>query len=211
MIVFKVTFSSYVLLFVKMSGLLSLSFSKACQMFFCIPPTVASSSSSSSASCCVSAQPGFLWLPPPLLAPFCLQKEVSGLDNGVPIKIILDVISWHAMHLEVSGRYHVLLVHLCMVSCHCGPCVAHGGHVGISWRTHHGHALSGVHVEISCVEVLAGFVGVHGAMTNRRLHRPLWLDYTGAGKKLVDGWAEVCDLGRFQGPIVQLRLSHTLS
>lgn len=64
---------------------------------------------------------------------------------------------------------------------------------------------------LTCVEVLAGFVGVHGAMTNRRLHRPLWLDYAGAGKKLVDGRAEVCDLGGFQGPIVQLRLSHTLS
>lgn len=95
-----------------MSGFCSLSFSQACQMFFCLPPTVASSSS----SCGLSAQPGFLWLPPPLLAPFCLQKKVSGLDNGVPIKVILDVISWHAMHLEVSGRYHVLLVHLCMVS-----------------------------------------------------------------------------------------------
>ena len=63
----------------------------------------------------------------------------------------------------------------------------------------------------TCVEVLAGFVGVHGAMTNRRLHCPLWLDYTGAGKELVDGRAEVRDLGGFQGPIVQLRLSHTLS
>ncbi|TNN66195.1 hypothetical protein EYF80_023534 [Liparis tanakae] len=46
---------------------------------------------------------------------FC-KTEVLGLDDGVPIKVILDVISWHAMHLEVSGRYHVLLVHLCMVS-----------------------------------------------------------------------------------------------
>lgn len=64
---------------------------------------------------------------------------------------------------------------------------------------------------LTCVEVLAGFVGVHGGMANRRLHCPLWLDYTSAGKKLVDGRAEVCDLGGFQGPIVQLRLSHTLS
>lgn len=40
---------------------------------------------------------------------------------------------------------------LCLhVTCHCGSCAAHGGHVWISWRTHHGHALSGVHVEISC-------------------------------------------------------------
>lgn len=140
---------------------------------------------------------------------FCKRRS-RGLDNGVPIKVILDVISWHAMYLEVSGRYHVLLVHLCMVSCHCGSCAAHGGHVGVSWRTHHGHTLSGVHVEISCVEVLAGFVGVHGAMTNRRLHCPLWLDYTGAGKKLIDGRAKVGDLGGLQGPVVQLRLSHTL-
>lgn len=82
--------------------------------------------------------------------------------------------------------------------------------MGVSWRTHQGHALSGVHVEISCVMVLAGFVGVHGAMTNRRLHCPLWLDYTGAGKKLVDRRAEVSNLSGFQGPIVQLGLSHTV-
>lgn len=44
------------------------------------------------------------------------KKEVYGLDNGVPIKVILDVVGWHAMHLEVSRRYHVLLVHLRMVS-----------------------------------------------------------------------------------------------
>ena len=47
---------------------------------------------------------------------FLAKGDLGGLDNGVPIKVILDVISWHAMHLEVSGRYHVLLVHLCMVS-----------------------------------------------------------------------------------------------
>lgn len=131
------------------------------------------------------------WLPPASTSSprshLFAKTEVWGLDDGVPIKIILDVVSWHAMHLEVSGRYHVLLVHLCMMCCHSGSCAAHGGHVWISWRTHHGHALSRVHVEISCVEVLAGFVGVHGAMANRRLHCPLWLDYTGAGKKLVDG------------------------
>lgn len=81
-------------------------------MFFYAPPTAVSSS-----SCGLSAQPGFLWLPPPLLTPFCLQKEVlGGLDDGVPIKVILDVISWQAMHLEVSSRYHVLLAHLRMMS-----------------------------------------------------------------------------------------------
>lgn len=100
-----------------MSGL----FSKARQMFFCNPPTVAaaassSSSSSSSSSCGLSAQPCFLWLPPPLLTPSCLPTNIRGLDNGVPIKVILDVIGGHAMHLEVSSRYHVLLVHLCVVS-----------------------------------------------------------------------------------------------
>lgn len=63
------------------------------------------------------------WLPlastssvPSLPPPFSFQKEVSGLDDGVPVKIILDVISWHAVHLEVSGRDHVLLVHLRVVS-----------------------------------------------------------------------------------------------
>lgn len=39
----------------------------------------------------------------------------------------------------------------------------------------------------TCAKVLTGFVGVHGAMTNRGLHCPLWLYDTGAGKKLVDG------------------------
>lgn len=63
----------------------------------------------------------------------------------------------------------------------------------------------------TCVEVLAGFVGVHGAVADGRLHCPLWLDYAGAGKKLVDGRAEVCDLGRLQRPVVQLCLSHALS
>lgn len=47
---------------------------------------------------------------------FLLPNDFDGLDNGVPIKIILDVIGWHAMHLEVSRRYHVLVVHLCMMS-----------------------------------------------------------------------------------------------
>lgn len=88
--------------------------------FDLLPHAPSSTSTSSSASSCgLSAQPGFLWLPPPLLAPFFFffaKGGLEGLDNGVPIKVILDVISWHAMHLEVSGRYHVLLVHLCMVS-----------------------------------------------------------------------------------------------
>ena len=48
---------------------------------------------------------------------------------------------------------------------------------------------------ITCINVLAGFVGVHGAVTNRRLHCPLWLDDSSAGKELVDGGAEVCNLG----------------
>lgn len=39
----------------------------------------------------------------------------------------------------------------------------------------------------TCVKVLAGFVGVHGAMTNRRLYCSQWRDYACAGKELVDG------------------------
>lgn len=73
------------------------------------------------------------------------------LDNGVPVEVVLDVIGWHAMDLEVSAGDHVLLVHLCVVSGHSGSCAAHGGHVGVSRGTHHTHALSGVHVEITCV------------------------------------------------------------
>lgn len=63
----------------------------------------------------------------------------------------------------------------------------------------------------TCVKVLAGFVGVHGAVTNRRLYCSQWRDYTCAGKELVDGRAQVCDLSGLQGPIVQFCLSHTIS
>lgn len=52
----------------------------------------------------------------PLASTFLLREGCDGLDDGVPVKIILDVIGWHAMHLEVSRRYHVLLVHLCVMS-----------------------------------------------------------------------------------------------
>lgn len=61
--------------------------------------------------------------------------------------------------------------------------------------------------------MLAGLVGVHGAMAygyGRRLHCPLWLNDTSAGEKLVDRRAEVSDLGGLQGPVVQLCLSHAL-
>ena len=47
-------------------------------------------------------------------------------------------------------------------------------------------------------------------MAHRGLHCPLWLDHAGAGKELVDGWAEVCYLSGLQGPVVQLCLSHAL-
>lgn len=59
--------------------------------------------------------------------------------------------------------------------------------------------------------MLAGFVGVHGAVTHRTLYRPLLLDDAGASKELVDGRAEVRDLGGFKAPIVQLSLSHAFS
>lgn len=44
-----------------------------------------------------------------------------------------------------------------------------------------------VRVCFTCVKVLAGFVGVHGAMTNRRLYCSQWRDDACAGKELVDG------------------------
>lgn len=50
---------------------------------------------------------------------FCLHHLphiVKGLDNGVPVEVILDVVSRHAAHREVSSRHHVLLVHLCMMA-----------------------------------------------------------------------------------------------
>lgn len=132
------------------------------------------------------------------------------LDDRVPVEVVLDVVGWHAVDLEVSARDHVLLVHLRVVSGHCGPSAAHGGHVRVSRGAHHGHTLSGVHVQITCIEVLAGFVGVHGAMAGWRLHCPLWLDDSGPGEELVDRRAEICDLCGLQGPVIQLRLSHTL-
>lgn len=54
----------------------------------------------------------------------------------------------------------MLLVHLSVVSCHSGASVAHGGHVRIARGAHHRHALSGVHVEITCGDVLRGLVGM---------------------------------------------------
>lgn len=191
MIVFKVTFSSCVLFFCKnVRTLKSLSNTKLVECFFSAslrqrPPPPPPLPPRPGARRLLFAPSGFHLLSSPRSL-FCVQRELWRLDDGVPVKVVLDVIGLHAMHLEVSGGDHVLLVHLCMVSRHCGSCGAHWRHVGVSRRSHQGHALSGVHVEISCVMVLAGFVGVHGAMTNRRLHCPLWLDYTGAGKKLVD-------------------------
>lgn len=41
----------------------------------------------------------------------------------------------------------------------------------------------------TCVKVLAGLVGVHGAVTDGGLYRPQWRDYASAGKELVDGRA----------------------
>jgi len=107
MIVFKVTLYKLCFAFVKMSGLCSLSPTRVkCSSAFRpqwppLPPAAFQLSLASVSS--------------PRSLSFC-KTEVLGLDDGVPIKVILDVISWHAMHLEVSGRYHVLLVHLCMVS-----------------------------------------------------------------------------------------------
>lgn len=81
----------------------------------------------------------------------------------------------------------LLLAHLCMVSCHGGPRTAHWGHVWVPRGPHHGgHVLSGVHVGISCVDVLVGFARMHGAMADRRLHCPLRRDDSGAGEELVD-------------------------
>lgn len=119
MIVLKVTYWSYVFsLFVKMSGL----HSSSNVLLQSSPPAVAASSSSissSSSSSALSAQACFLWLPPPLRTPSGLPTSVrgaGGLDNGVPVKVVLDVVGGHAMHLEVPSGYHVLLVHLCVVS-----------------------------------------------------------------------------------------------
>lgn len=95
--------------FVKMSGLWKASFSKTHWTFFCsglllpvlLQPVIS--------ACLPLASNSSTFT-------FLLRKDFDGLDDGVPIKIILDVIGWHAMHLEVSRRYHVLLVHLCMMS-----------------------------------------------------------------------------------------------
>lgn len=109
MIVFKVTtFSGYGSPCGQLSGLWSLWGFSPCQTFLCITQPAAS-----------SAQPGLLRVsppPPPPSAWTCFNGEVERLDDGVPVEIVLDVVGLHAMHLEGPGRYHVLLVHLCMVS-----------------------------------------------------------------------------------------------
>lgn len=118
MIVLKVTYWSYVFsLFVKMSGLHSSS-NVLLQSRPPWPP------------------PPPRYPPPPLHPLFQLRLASSGfhllsalplvcprasgggggLDNGVPVKVVLDVVGGHAMHLEVPSGYHVLLVHLCVVS-----------------------------------------------------------------------------------------------
>lgn len=48
----------------------------------------------------------------------------------------------------------MLLVHLSVMACHSGSGAAHGGHVRIARWTHHRiHALSRIHVHVSCVDV----------------------------------------------------------
>ncbi len=54
-------------------------------------------------------------LPPYALLSFCLHHSSlsgTGLDDGVPVEVILDVVGRHAAYLEVSSRHHMLLVHL---------------------------------------------------------------------------------------------------
>lgn len=41
-----------------------------------------------------------------------LLRSGTGLDDGVPVEVVLDVVGGHAAHLEVSSRHHMLLVHL---------------------------------------------------------------------------------------------------
>lgn len=55
-----------------------------------------------------TARPGKLPLP-------SLQSR-GGLDDGIPVKIVLDIIRRQPAHLEVCRRYHVLLVHCRMMS-----------------------------------------------------------------------------------------------
>lgn len=104
----------------------------------------------------------------------------------------------------------MLLVHLSVMACHSGASAAHGRHMRISRRTHHRtQALSRIHVHVSCVDVWARLVWMHGAMAHRRLHCPLWLD-SSASKELIDGRAEVCHLSGLKRPVIQLRLPHAL-
>lgn len=203
MIVFKVTFSSYVLLlffcfcFVSVLNcqdsevwILRLS-TKASQMFFCSPPTLASSTCGLFSSA---------WLPSPPFAPVYLREAVLAARQWSPNQ---NHPGYRQLACDASGSFwqvscaagssvHGVLesksrgsVRLCLknkketnktqniqtevrkllwriissmlllclyVTCHSGSCTAHGGHVGICWRNHHGHTLSGVHVQVSCWE-----------------------------------------------------------
>lgn len=151
-------------------------------------------------------------LPPYAPLSFCLHHSSlsgAGLDDGVPVEVVLDVFGRHAAYLEVSSRHHMLLVHLSVMACHSGASTAHGRHMRISRRTHHWtQALSRVHVHVSCVDVWVG-LWMHGAVAHWRLHCPLWLDSC-ASKELIDGGAEVCNLSGLERPVIQLRLPHTL-
>lgn len=138
------------------------------------------------------------------------MRSATGLDNRVPVEVVLDVVGRHAAHLEVTAGHHVLLAHLRMMACHSGSSAAHGRHMSVSWRTHQRtQARSRVHVHVSSVDVWAGLVGMHGAMAHRRLHCPLWLD-SSLSKELIDRRAEVCHLSGLQRPVIHLRLSHAL-
>ncbi len=58
-------------------------------------------------------------LPPYAPLSFCLHHSSlsgTGLDDGVPVEVVLDVVGRHAAYLEVSSRHHMLLVHLSVMA-----------------------------------------------------------------------------------------------
>lgn len=114
---------------------------------------------------------------------FPLFSRRLGLNDGVPVEVVLDVVgSEHTSHLEMSRRQRVLLLllaELTVMACHAGSCVAHGGHVGVSswWAHQRGNVLSRVHVHVPCADVLVVLVvlSVLTVLAGLRVHGPVGL------------------------------------
>lgn len=129
----------------------------------------------------LSSHAGCLSLMSRHLFHFPVFSRQLGLNDGVPVEVVLDVIgSEHTSHLEMSRRQCMLLLlllaELTVMACHTGSCVAHGGHVGVSswWAHQRGNVLSRVHVHVPCADVLV-VLSVLTVLAGLRVHGPVGL------------------------------------